>query len=699
MSARDPAVEYPAAPVRPERVSIGGIEYDDPYLWLERPTPEVLDWQAAQNALTDRLLAGQAALAGTFEEHLSACFVDAVACHAPREIGDQWWRQYRPEGQRYPAIEVAPSPSAPGRIVFDANGLPDIEEPVLGRWEPSPDGTKLLASISAGGGLPRHLVLELATGDILRDGLEGDGVGFVAWGPASDELYYTATELDASGSDQPRPVTRMFRQALESGAPRRQEPVDFPHPAVWPLLSSDRRFLIAMMDQTAARPAYIKDLASGEWHQFLRDLPAGCKGHIVGNEYIAVTTLGATRGRVVGIALRGPGEPAHWRVIVPETDAKIASVTPVCGELVVGEFLNGATTLRRFGIDGVSVGEIELPGQGAVGKFALGHILSGIDDLVCAGPTGISFVYSSITSAPAPYRWTPGNGLERIAAPRTVLADVEETQCFATSRDGTRVPYRIYRPRDAQTDAPVIVTGYGGFNVPWLPAYDPMAAAWLMTGGVWVHTHLRGGGEFGTEWWQAGRMHRKQNTFDDMHAVAEALAASGVASRDRLGVIGSSNGGLLAGAAIVQRPDLYGAAVAQVPILDLLRFKNDPVTYAIGLADYGNPDAPEHARHLHECSPYHGVVPGKDYRAVLLDAGEHDRACPPWHARKMAARLQAATGGAGPVLLRVRAGTGHNAMSESAASQRICEELVFMGWQLGIQAEASRPRVLKGCTR
>lgn len=679
------AVEYPATPVLPERVSIGGIDYDDPYQWLEASTPQVRDWQAAQNALTDRLLAAQTELAAGFEKRLAACFVDTVACHAPREIGGQWWRQYRPRDQCYPVIEVAPSPSEPGRIVFDANALTDMNEPVLGAWAPSPDGTKLLVTVSAGGGVPRHLVLDLATRNILRDGLEGQGIGFVAWGAASDELYYTATEVEASASSPPRPVSRMYCQALEPGAPRRHEAVDFPHPAVWPVLSRDGRFLIAMMDQTAARPAYLKDLASGEWRPFLRDLTASCKGHFVGDEYIAVTTLDAPRGRVVGIPLCGPSQPADWRLIVPETDAKIASVTPVCGELIVGDFLNGAARLRRIGIDGAARGEIALPGHGAVGKFALGHILSGIDDLVCSGPTGISFVYSSITSAPAPYRWTPEAGLAGIAAPRIVLANVEETRHLATSRDGTRVPYRIYRPRDARPDAPVIVTGYGGFNVPWLPAYDSMAAAWLMAGGVWVHTHLRGGGEFGTEWWQAGRMHRKQNTFDDMTAVAEALLASGVASRDRLGVIGSSNGGLLAGAAIVQRPDLYGAAVPQVPILDLLRFKNDPVTYAIALADYGNPDLPEHARHLHTCSPYHGVIPGEDYPAVLLDAGEHDRACPPWHARKMAARLQAASRGAGPVLLRVRAGTGHNAMSESAASERIREELVFMGWQLRLQ--------------
>lgn len=685
MDPKRRAVEYPEARVKPERNVIGGIDYDDPYQWLEGSTPEVLDWQAAQNALTDRLLATQTVLAGEFDKHLAACFVDTVACHAPREIGGQWWRQYRPEHQRYPVIEVASSPSGPGRIVFDANALSDMAEPVLGFWAPSPDGTKLLATVSASGGVPRHLVMDVATGQILRDGLEGQGVGFVAWGPVSDELYYAATEVEASGSDHPGPVTRMYRQALEPEVPRRRESVEFPHPAVWPVLSTDRRFLVAMMDQTAARPAYLKDLASGEWRPFLRDLPASCKGHIVGDEYIAVTTLDAPRGRVVGIPLCGPGQPADWRVIVPETDAKVASVTPVLGELIIGDFLNGATQLRRIGLDGTPRGDIDLPGQGAVGKFALGHILSGIDDLVWSGTTGISFIYSSTTSAPAPYRWTPREGLERIAAPRIVLNEVEETKHFATSRDGTRVPYRIYRTRDARHEAPVIVTGYGGFNVPWLPAYDSMAAAWLMAGGVWVHTHLRGGGEFGTEWWQAGRMNCKQNTFDDMHAVAEALIASGVALRDRLGVIGSSNGGLLAGAAIVQRPDLYGAAVPQVPILDLLRFKNDPVTYAIGLADYGNPELPEHARYLNEFSPYHGVVPGKNYPGVLLDAGEHDRACPPWHARKMAARLQAVAGGVRPVLLRVRAGTGHNAMSASAASERIREELVFMGWQLRLR--------------
>jgi prolyl oligopeptidase len=230
--------------------------------------------------------------------------------------------------------------------------------------------------------------------------------------------------------------------------------------------------------------------------------------------------------------------------------------------------------------------------------------------------------------------------------------------------------------------APVVVTGYGGFNVPWLPSYSAMAAAWTSLGGVWVHAQLRGGGECDDEFWHAGRMHRKQGSFDDLYAVVEDLHRRGEARPERTGLWGSSNGGLLVGAAVTQRPELFRAAVAQVPILDLLQSRKDPGTLGIQLADYGNPDDPDDAPVLHAYSPYHQVVEGTAYPAVLLDAGADDTSCPPWHSRKTAARLAGATTSGHRVLLRVMEGTGHNQLTADKALERDIDEVVFLADEL-----------------
>jgi prolyl oligopeptidase len=214
----------------------------------------------------------------------------------------------------------------------------------------------------------------------------------------------------------------------------------------------------------------------------------------------------------------------------------------------------------------------------------------------------------------------------------------------------------------------------------------PMAAAWVEMGGTWVHAHLRGGGEFGDDFWQQGRRDAKKNTFSDLFAVAEDLVATGVATEEHLGFWGSSNGGLLAGAAVCFRPDLFRAVVAQVPLLDVLNFHKDPQSYAIGLADYGDPQNPDDAAFLRSWSPYHNLRPGVRYPAVLLDAGAEDEACPSWHSRKFAAYLQTQDT-KGPVLLRVRKDAGHNTMSTGQMMERDAEEITFLARELGLQAE------------
>jgi prolyl oligopeptidase len=274
--------------------------------------------------------------------------------------------------------------------------------------------------------------------------------------------------------------------------------------------------------------------------------------------------------------------------------------------------------------------------------------------------------------------------LQELVPPEHVLDRTVDVRT-ATGPHGD-VVHRVLRKPSTPLDgtAPVVVTGYGGFNVPWLPAYSVLAAAWTELGGVWVHTHLRGGGEQDAEFWHAGRMHRKQGTFDDFFAVLEDLRANGAVDGERVGVWGSSNGGLLVGASVTQRPELVRAAVAQVPILDLMQCRKDPGTIGIAMADYGNPDDPTDAPVMHTYSPYHRVRQGTAYPAVLLDAGANDPTCPAWHSRKTAAALQEASTSGQRVLLRVRQGGGHNQMTPQAWVDRDVEELTFLADELDL---------------
>ena len=290
------------------------------------------------------------------------------------------------------------------------------------------------------------------------------------------------------------------------------------------------------------------------------------------------------------------------------------------------------------------------------------------------------FVHSSLTSGCGVYRADLGAltvaELEPSAHP---LGGREVERLIATGPNGP-VTYWVMRKRSTPLDgsAPAIVTGYGGFNAPWIPSYSAMGAAWTELGGLWVHTQLRGGGERDTEFRNQGRMHRKQGTFDDMFAVIEDLHARGFATPERTGVTGSSNGGLLTCAVFTQRPDLIGAAVAQVPVCDLVNLARDPVPLNIVKADYGDPAIAEDAAAMRAYSPVHRVRAGTPYPALLCDAGAADTTCPPWQARKMVAAVEAANSSDRRIRLRVREGTGHNTMTRELFIERDVEELTFL---------------------
>lgn len=336
-------------------------------------------------------------------------------------------------------------------------------------------------------------------------------------------------------------------------------------------------------------------------------------------------------------------------------------------------------------LDGSPLGEIEPPGEGVISIFAVAAAHPGLP-MFASGDGEISFVHSTVDTAPAVYRYVLAEQrLELVNPPALRLDGIRVSMVTAISADGTPIPAHVVHRSDIDTSVPhpTLIHGYGGFNVAWLPAFLAENAAWVEAGGVYVRPHLRGGSDFGTEWWRQGARQNKQHTFDDLFAIAEHLIATGRTTRRQLAVKGESNGGLLAGAAIAQRPDLWAAAVADVPILDLLAMDRDPLTYAIGRGEYGDPLDPVEAEWLRAISPVEHLEPA-EYPAVLVSAGANDPRCPAWHSRVFVEKLERAQQGGAPILLRVYGDQGHGGAGTAAAAEKNADWLAFVANATGL---------------
>ena len=410
---------------------------------------------------------------------------------------------------------------------------------------------------------------------------------------------------------------------------------------------------------------------------FLNDVPGKFKGDMVGDHYICVTDDGAPRGRVIAIPRRTPADRASWRELVPQSDALMTDVVAVGDRLVLCEVVDAASRLRVMRGDGTIEGEIPLPAQGLVSS-APGtslQLFTAIDAVARGAAGEIIFGFTSFDRSPSLFRCeVASRKTECLLEPAARVSGLTVKQMWATSKDGTRVPADVIHgsATELSRSSATLVHAYGGFNMALMPAYLGHVEPFLRAGGVYVIAHVRGGGEYGTEWWMQGRMAAKQNVFDDLYAVCEQLIADGITRPDRLAFHGSSNGGLVAGVAATQRPDLFRAVVAQVPLLDLLRAGR----FALAM-EFGDPHNPADAPRLAAYSPYHNVREAS-YPAVLLDAGENDPRCPPWHARKMAARLQAANQSDQPILLRVWKEAGHVGGSTTIQIDQAADWLAFV---------------------
>jgi prolyl oligopeptidase len=364
------------------------------------------------------------------------------------------------------------------------------------------------------------------------------------------------------------------------------------------------------------------------------------------------TDRNAPMGRIIAVEPKPGAEPVE---IVAEQPHKLSAAVMGHGALVAAYLQNASDRLRLFGLDGSPAGDVALPDMVSL----TGLSTRPEDNELCLG-------FTSFTHAPASYRYEFSNGrlVEFAASPPTVDPAAYETrQVWYRSKDGTRVSMFLVHRKDMPRDGrrPVLLTGYGGFNISLTPAYDPSTFVWLDAGGLYAVANLRGGGEYGEAWHEAGTFERKQNVFDDFVAAAEYLVAGGYTSPRRVAIEGGSNGGLLVGAVMVQRPDLWGASVCRVPVADMLRYH----LFTVGrfwVSEYGASDNPAQFEYLFKYSPYHNVRDGTEYPPTLVMTADTDDRVDPGMAKKFAARLQAAVAeGAGPILIRIETRAGHGA--------------------------------------
>ncbi|MGH7150586.1 MAG: prolyl oligopeptidase family serine peptidase, partial [Planctomycetota bacterium] len=447
-------------------------------------------------------------------------------------------------------------------------------------------------------------------------------------------------------------------------------------------LSDDgSRLLIQVSHGSAAlkTEVYLQDPAGkGPVRPLVNDLEATFSGRFGGDRIYLRTNWNAPNGRILAVDPARP-ERESWTEVVPAGPGVIQGVAPVAGRLFVQTLENAVPRVRIFHPDGRAAGEIAPPALGSFGG------VSGRWD----GKEAY-YGFSSAHLPPSIERYEAGTGRSETWWRARVPFEgkgIEVFQSSYASKDGARVPIFLAHRKGAPLDgsSPAYLTGYGGFNAARAPGWSALAAIWLENGGVYALPCLRGGGEFGEDWHKAGMVEKKQSVFDDFLAAAEWLISKGYAKADRLAISGGSNGGLLVGAALTQRPDLFRAVVCSVPLLDMVRYHKFLVA-RFWVPEYGSAEDPAQFRHLLAYSPYHRVRDGEKYPAVLFVTGQSDTRVDPLHARKMCARLQAASASGRPVLLRHDSKTGHSGGKPTARQvEDLADELAFLFAELGVE--------------
>jgi prolyl oligopeptidase len=689
--------EPPKAATKPVIDLYHGTKVLDNYRWLENGTsPETQKWVAEELAYTRSILDP---LPGRDAIHKRLTELLAIGSVTPPEIAGKYYFYTKREGmQNQPVLYVrertadgsSGGVTAKDRLLVDVNQFAADGTVALDWFQPSDNGHYVAYGTSVGGSEMSTLhIIETKTGTVLADTIERTRACSIAWEhenhgfyytrypkkgdvPAGEEMYNRHVFYHELGTD-PDTDDKIFGEG--------RDPEDWPNVH----LSNDGRWLLIDVEQGWVKSElFLMDLKKdtpptrvSTGKQFLY------RGVVYEGKLYITTNEDAPRSRVF-VTDAGDYERSHWKEIIPQSDAVLQGVAVFGGKLYAQYEQNASSQLKVFDLDGKKLNDISLPAIGTVfgsgGRWNRDEIFYG---------------FQSFTFAPSIYRYNLKDNSTslwtKVDAPSTNPSAYEVAQEWFNSKDGTRVPMFVVHKKDLAKNGhnPTLLTGYGGFNVSLTPAFSRTAYLWMEHGGIYAVANLRGGAEFGEDWHRAGMLEKKQNVFDDMIAAAEHLISEKYTDPHHLAIQGGSNGGLLMGAMITQRPDLFRAVICQVPLLDMIHYQDFQIA-KLWIPEYGTSESVEQFKWLYAYSPYHHVKAGVEYPAVLFMTADFDTRVDPMHAKKMAAEMQAeAKNGASrtrPILLRIEPKAGHGAGKPVAKQiEEFTDVYSFLFWQLGVK--------------
>ena len=680
------ASTYPQSHRGAEGDTLHGVFVPDPYRWLEQNDGGgTREWIAAQNALTNRYLDSLPQRQGIARRLRELWNFERFGLPA-EEAGIHVYT--RNDGlQNQGVLYATRDPRVTGKVLLDPNGMSKDGTVALSGYTISPNGRYLAYGLASGGSdWNEWRVREMETGKDLPDLLRWVKFSQPSWARDSSGFYYGRYDEPASG--QMLAAANYFQKLHfhKLGTPQDSDPLIYQRPdqKEWGFgsrVTEDGTYLVIQVWQGSSRKnrVFVKFLAEPE--QPVREIlpDADALYAYVGNSgkrFWFRSDRDAPRGRLIALDLDRPARE-HWQTVIPETADTLESVSALGGKFYARYLRDARSVVMVHELTGKALGELALPGLGSVGGF-VGRMDS----------RDTYFSFTSFSRPATPYRLDLATGRSEVwRAPKLAFepGDFVTRQVFFTSHDGTRVPMFISHRKDLPLDGkrPTFLYGYGGFNISLTPWFSVSQLAWMERGGVLAVPNLRGGGEYGRGWHEAGSKLRKQNTFDDCVAAAEWLIREGYTQPMQLGLGGGSNGGLLVGAVVNQRPELFAAALPQVGVMDMLRFHR----YTIGWAwtsDYGSPENAEEFKALHAYSPLHNIRHNRAYPATLITTGDHDDRVVPAHSYKYAAALQAAQAGPAPILIRIETRAGHGAgkPTEKLIAEA-ADRLAFMDHVLG----------------
>jgi prolyl oligopeptidase len=652
--------------------TIHGVSVVDPYRWLEdQQSPATRDWIKEQNAYSRSLLdplPQRAYLTRRFEEILKTERISLPR----KKAGRYFYTRRRPE-ESQAVLYVRDGEKGAERALVDPNKMQGTVSVSLATV--SEDGAIAAYRLQRGGEdeVAVHLV-DAGSGKLLPDSFPRARYSLFSFHPDGKSLYFSRFEKDGSRvwrhrlGDPPGRDTEVFGRGYD--------PANFSSCSV----SSNSRWLLCRTAKgsTQVNPEiFVADLKNGGiLKPVVRNIDAHFFPAIGGDRLFLHTDWKAPNGRILVVDATNPSQ-GNWKEVVPESVNAIEGMNVLGGQLAVWRLVNVKSTVTFYTLGGRVIRELATPGFGAL-----------------SGPAGdwnsdeAFYAFESFAQPETIYAYSISTGRQSVWSRRQVPIDpapVEVKQVWYESKDGTRIPMFVAHKKGIRLDGnnPTYLTGYGGFLASELPVFSPTGALWIEMGGVWALPNLRGGGEFGEKWHQAGMLQNKQNVFDDFIAAAKWLITNKYTRPARLAISGRSNGGLLVGAAMTQRPELFGAVLCGVPLLDMVRYHKFRVA-RFWIPEYGSSDDPVQFQFIHRYSPYHRVREGTKYPAVLYFTGDSDTRVDPLHARKMAALMQAAQGGDKPVLLLYDTEFGHSGgMPVSKQAEQMTDHIGFLMWQLG----------------